>query len=72
MKILGIDTATDVLAIAITDDKTLITEYRSNIRRAHAEKLINAIDHALIDARLKLSDIAVIAVGTGPGSFICC
>ncbi|MCI0496105.1 tRNA (adenosine(37)-N6)-threonylcarbamoyltransferase complex dimerization subunit type 1 TsaB [candidate division KSB1 bacterium] len=69
MKILGIDTATDILAIAITDDKTLITECRSNIRRAHAEKLINAIDHVLIDASLKLSDIAVIAVGTGPGSF---
>ena len=69
MKILGIDTATDVLAIAITDDKILITEYRSNIRRAHAEKLINAIDQVLSDANLKLSDVAVIAVGTGPGSF---
>jgi len=69
VKILGIDTSTDVLAIAITDDKTLITEYRSNIRRAHGEKLINAIDHVLADTNLRIHDIDLIAVGTGPGSF---
>lgn len=69
MKILGIDTATDVLAVAITNDNTLITEYRSNIRRAHAEKLIGAIDLVLHDADVSLHDIDVIAVGTGPGSF---
>lgn len=69
MKILGIDTSTDVLAIAVTEDINLISEYRSNIRRAHAEKLINAIDQVLIDANLTINEIDLIAVGTGPGSF---
>ena len=69
MKILGIDTSTDVLGIAVTEDKNLITEYRSNIRRAHAEKLINAVAQVLIDANLTINGIDLIAVGTGPGSF---
>lgn len=69
MKILGIDTSTDVLSIAVTEDKILITEYRSNIRRAHAEKLINAVDQVLIEANLTINEIDLIAVGTGPGSF---
>lgn len=69
MKILGIDTSTDICGIALTDDKTLITEFRSNIRRAHAEKIIHAIDRVLVDAKLKLHEIDGIAISIGPGSF---
>jgi len=69
MKILGIDTSTDVCGIALTEDKTLITEFRSNIKRAHAEKIIHAIDRVLGDVNLKISEIDGIAVAIGPGSF---
>ena len=69
MKILGIDTATDVLGVAITDNKQLITEYRSNIKRAHAEKIINSIDKVLVDINITINDIDGIAISIGPGSF---
>jgi len=69
MKILGIDTSTDICGIALTEDQTLITEFRSNIKRAHAEKIIPAIDRVLSDASLKLNEIDGIAISIGPGSF---
>jgi len=69
MKILGIDTSTDICGIALTEDKTLITEFRSNIKRAHAEKIIGAIDRVLSDVQLKINEIDGIAISIGPGSF---
>ena len=69
MKILGIDTATDILAVALTDNRELIVESRSNIKRAHAEKLILTIEKILTEAKLNLKDIDGIAISIGPGSF---
>lgn len=69
VKILGIDTATDICGIALTEDRTLVTEFRSNIKRAHAEKIIHAIDRVLSDVHLKLNEIDGIALSIGPGSF---
>lgn len=69
MKILGIDTATDICGIAIVEDRILISEFRSHIKRAHAEKIIQAIDQVLQDANLKLTEMAGIAISIGPGSF---
>lgn len=69
MKILGLDTSTDICGIALTEDKTLITEFRSNIKRAHAEKIIHAIDRVLNDVNIKPDEIDGIAISIGPGSF---
>jgi len=69
VKILAIDTSTDICGIALTEDQRLIVEYRSNIRRAHAETVIYAIDHVLGDAKQALHQIDGIAVSIGPGSF---
>lgn len=69
MKILGIDTSTDICGVALTEDKTLITEFRSNIKRAHAEKIIHAIDRVLSDVQLKPDEIDGVAISIGPGSF---
>lgn len=69
MKILAIDTSTDVLGIALTEDKTLLVDFRSNIKRAHAEKLIPAIEHILSEVNLTPDQVDCYAVATGPGSF---
>jgi len=69
MKILGIDTATDILGIALTEDRRLITEYRSNLKKAHAEKLIDSIDKVLSDVQCDLNALDCIAISNGPGSF---
>ena len=69
LKILSIDTATDICGIALTEDKQLITEYRSNFKRAHAEKIIDSMARVLEDASLSLVELDCIAVSIGPGSF---
>ncbi len=69
MKILGIDTSTDVCAVALTEDQRLISEYRNSNRRAHAEKIFPAIDWILNDAKLSINQLDGIAVSIGPGSF---
>ncbi len=69
MKILGIDTSTDVCAVALTEDQQLIAEYRTSNRRAHAEKIFPAIDWILRDAKLTVHDLHGIAISIGPGSF---
>ena len=69
MKILGIDTATNICGVALTEDRRLLTEIRLNFRRAHAEKLIDAIDTVLKETSIVLNDIDAIAISIGPGSF---
>ncbi|MDZ7263839.1 MAG: tRNA (adenosine(37)-N6)-threonylcarbamoyltransferase complex dimerization subunit type 1 TsaB [candidate division KSB1 bacterium] len=69
MKILGIETATDVCGLALTDDRNLIAELRINLKRAHGEKLISALDHLLDAVSLKLQDVNGLAISIGPGSF---
>ncbi|MEE4312692.1 MAG: tRNA (adenosine(37)-N6)-threonylcarbamoyltransferase complex dimerization subunit type 1 TsaB [candidate division KSB1 bacterium] len=69
MIVLGVETATDVLGIAVTKDGELISEYRGNIRRAHAERIIGAIDYVLSQSSITLDQLDGIAVSIGPGSF---
>ncbi len=69
MKILGIDTATDVLGVAVTEGQELIAEYRSHIKRAHAERLVPTIERLLNDLNLTPRSLDGIAVSIGPGSF---
>jgi tRNA threonylcarbamoyladenosine biosynthesis protein TsaB len=72
MKILAIDTSTMLGGIAIMDDSAsdgLIAESRLNVKSTHSERLITEIEHCLKQSGVKISDIDVFAVATGPGSF---
>ena len=69
MRVLGIETATQVCGIAITDDAQLVGEYRLNIKNVHSERLVGAMEKLFADASLKPSDLDGIAVSLGPGSF---
>ena len=69
MKILAIDTSTMLGGIAIMDESLLIAESRLNVRSTHSERLMTEIEHCLKQSGIKISDIDVFAVATGPGSF---
>jgi len=70
MKIMAIETSTMLGGVAITDNLSgLIAEIRFNVKSTHSERLMTGIDHILKHAGLKLSDIDVFAVASGPGSF---
>ena len=69
MRILAIDTSTMLGGIAIMDESLLIAESRLNVRSTHSERLMTEIEHCLKQSGIKISDIDVFAVATGPGSF---
>lgn len=69
MKILSIDTATMMSSIAIMEDSKILGSLQINQERTHSETLLPMIDVLLENLSLKISDIDLIAIGKGPGSF---
>jgi tRNA threonylcarbamoyladenosine biosynthesis protein TsaB len=68
MKILALDTATENCSAALLIEGELrATE--ELIGRGHAERILSMIDALLREARVRLTDLAAIAFGRGPGSF---
>lgn len=69
MKILGIDTSTKTLSVAICDDDKIICETFINSALNHSCTLMPVIDSLLTSASLKVSDIDLFVTTSGPGSF---
>ncbi|MFW5788210.1 MAG: tRNA (adenosine(37)-N6)-threonylcarbamoyltransferase complex dimerization subunit type 1 TsaB [Halanaerobiales bacterium] len=70
MKILGIDTATDVLNLAITDKGKIVADYKiEKEKMTHSAIIIPVLKDILDITELGLRDIDGIAVSIGPGSF---
>jgi len=70
VKILALETATLAGSIAIVDDRYgLISEVRVNLKIAHAERLMPAIQWILDASHLSIDEIDAFAVSIGPGSF---
>jgi len=70
MKILAVETSTMLGGVAIVDDaEGLVAETRLNIRTTHSEELMTGIDFVLRHAGMKITDVDLFGVATGPGSF---
>jgi tRNA threonylcarbamoyladenosine biosynthesis protein TsaB len=68
VKILALDTATEVCSAALLLDGTLIGHERE-LGRGHAEYILPMIDELLREAALSLAELDAIAFGRGPGGF---
>ena len=68
MKILALDTATEVCSAALLLDGQLVGRERE-LGRGHAEYILPMIDELLKEAALSLSRLDAIAFGRGPGGF---
>ena len=68
--ILGIDTSTSILDVAIFDSngKVLASEFSDN-ERTHSERVMLAVDKVLERANLSLKDIDIFACCVGSGSY---
>jgi len=66
---LGIDTATDRLAIGLADDEKIILEDSLDSEREHATRIMGLIDAVLERSEVTPDDLTGIAVADGPGSF---
>ena len=69
MKTLAFDTSTKFLSIALLEDEKTVKELHFEAGIKHSEILIPRIKELLSDAGWNLSDIGLICVGLGPGSF---
>ncbi len=69
MLLLALDTATPRVSVAIGDDGALRGAIELRGARRHAEQLAPAIDFLCRDTRVELRQVAVVAVGIGPGLF---
>ena len=69
MKILAIDTTSEICGVAILENENLIIDNSLNNGLTHSENLIPLLKEALEKEKLTLKDIDLIACCTGPGSF---
>ena len=69
MKVLAIDTTSNVATAAVAEDDILLGERVLNYKRTHSQKLMPMISELLEELELKAEDIDVFAAANGPGSF---
>ena len=69
MLTLGIDTATKVCTVALTQDNKVLASYEINMGMTHSEGLVPQLEQMLKRAGIAKKDLELIAVSRGPGSF---
>ena len=69
MRVLALDTSTLMSTCALIEDDKLVGEYSLNQDMSHSERLVPMIKEVLGNLNLKIEDIDLYAVATGPGSF---
>ncbi len=69
MKILAIDTTSEICGVAILDNENLIIENSLNNGLTHSENLMPLVKEALEKSNLQLKDIDLVSCAVGPGSF---
>ena len=69
MKILSIDTASNICTVAILENQTCIKEIIVNDARNHSEKIMPIIQQIFEETNLSLDNIDLIVCDKGPGSF---
>ncbi len=69
MLILGIETATERVSVAIGGHEGVIGLFEITKGRRHAETLVPAIEFTCQQAGIDLDEISVVAVDVGPGLF---
>lgn len=69
MKILSIDTASNICGVSIMEDTNLICKLDQDTGRTHSENLMPMIKQAFNQSNLTLNDINLLVCDKGPGSF---
>lgn len=69
MKILSIDTSSNICGVAILEDERLVKELNLNNGLTHSESLMPTIDKIFKETNLSLKDIDLLVADKGPGSF---
>jgi tRNA threonylcarbamoyl adenosine modification protein YeaZ len=69
MRVLALDTATEIGSIALLEEDTLLAQTQLQVEKSHSQALWRAIQFLLSETGWDLGRIDLWAVSTGPGSF---
>ena len=69
MKILSIDTASNLCTVSVLENESCLKEIIVDDARNHSEKIMPVIEQVLQETNLSLNDIDLIVCDKGPGSF---
>lgn len=69
MKILAIDSASESVSVCLMDDHKIISEFFLNNKLTHSQTLLPMTKALMNACDLKIKDVDLFAVSTGPGSF---
>jgi len=70
MRVLAVDSSTRVGAVGFLDTESgAFAEVNISIGQTHSQRLLGSIDYLLRSVECPLTDVDVLAVSTGPGSF---
>jgi tRNA threonylcarbamoyladenosine biosynthesis protein TsaB len=69
MRILALDTSTNVASVAILEDDVVIGEYSCNKGKTHSQRLMPMIQSLLEKVGLCATDMDAFSASIGPGSF---
>jgi tRNA threonylcarbamoyladenosine biosynthesis protein TsaB len=69
MLVLAADTSTAHFSVALCDGDAVLAEQFQAAPRKHSERLLDAVDTVLAEADKRLSDVNLLALSAGPGSF---
>lgn len=69
MKILSIDTSSNLCTVAVLDNINCLKELIVNDARNHSEKIMPLIEQVLLESNLSLNQIDLVVCDIGPGSF---
>lgn len=69
MKVLAIDTSSNVASVALLEDEQLLGEFVLNHKKTHSQEILPMIDNVLKRCECSINDIDLFAAAKGPGSF---
>ena len=67
--LLAIDTATEILSIALHDGESLAAELTLRAGRQHSALLAPLIERTMTQAEVSMDELSALAVSVGPGSY---
>lgn len=69
MKVLGIDTSTEKTCVGLIDNNREVASFELSANMFNSEELVEMVSNIFDKLEYKISDIDLVAVGVGPGSF---
>lgn len=69
MRVLAVDTSSDVAAVAVMEQDKVLSEFTVQHKKTHSQKLMPMIQEVLQSLELTPRDIDLYAASSGPGSF---